>query len=164
MPATFRMTLAQLNPTVGDFAGNSAKAKAAWEAGKAAGADMVMLPEMFITGYQVQDLVMKPAFTLDAMAHLDALGAECADGPVLAIGGPFIEGVALHNAYYIYDGGTRKAMMCKHELPNETVFDEVRLYEKGDISGPYAVGPIRIGSPICADAWHEAVSEAMAAR
>ncbi|MEL6594847.1 MAG: NAD+ synthase [Pseudomonadota bacterium] len=162
MPATFRMTLAQLNPTVGDFAGNSAKAKAAWEAGKAAGADMVMLPEMFITGYQVQDLVMKPAFTLDAMAHLDALGAESADGPVLAIGGPFIEGVALHNAYYIYDGGTRKAVMCKHELPNETVFDEVRLYEKGDISGPYAVGPIRIGSPICEDAWHEDVSEAMA--
>ncbi|WP_224826334.1 NAD+ synthase [Cognatishimia sp. MH4019] len=162
MSAKFRMTLAQLNPTVGDLAGNAAKAKAAWEAGKAAGADMVMLPEMFITGYQVQDLVMKPAFTLDAMAHLDALGAECVDGPVLTIGGPFIEGVALHNAYYVYESGARKAVVCKHELPNETVFDEVRLYEPGDISGPYVVGPMRIGSPICEDAWHEDVSEAMA--
>ncbi|MEL7211747.1 MAG: NAD+ synthase [Pseudomonadota bacterium] len=162
MSAKFRMTLAQLNPTVGDLAGNAAKAKAAWEAGKAAGADMVMLPEMFITGYQVQDLVMKPAFTLDAMAHLDALGANCADGPALTIGGPFIEGVALHNAYYVYENGTRKALICKHELPNETVFDEVRLYEPGDIAGPYVVGPLRIGSPICEDAWHGDVSEAMA--
>lgn len=162
MSAQFRMTLAQLNPTVGDFAGNAAKAKAAWEAGKAAGADMVMLPEMFITGYQVQDLVMKPAFTLHAMAALDALGAECTDGPVLTIGGPYVEGVALHNAYYVYENGTRKAVICKHELPNETVFDEVRLYDQGDISGPYVVGPLRIGSPICEDAWHEDVSEAMA--
>lgn len=63
MAGTFRLTLAQLNPTVGDFVGNAAKARAAWSEGKAAGADMVALPEMFITGYQTQDLVLKPAFT-----------------------------------------------------------------------------------------------------
>ena len=162
MSAPFRMTLAQLNPTVGDLDGNAAKAKAAWEEGKAAGADVVMLPEMFITGYQIQDLVMKPAFTLDAMATLERLGAACADGPVLTIGGPFVEGVKLHNAYYVFENGVRKAVVCKHELPNEMVFDEVRLYDPGDISGPYVVGPLRIGSPICEDAWHEHVSEAMA--
>ena len=62
MADRFRVTLAQLNPVVGDLAGNAAKARAAWEEGRAAGADLVALPEMFITGYNAQDLVMKPAF------------------------------------------------------------------------------------------------------
>ncbi|MEM6307673.1 MAG: nitrilase-related carbon-nitrogen hydrolase, partial [Pseudomonadota bacterium] len=69
----FTLTLAQLNPTVGDFAGNMAKALHAWDQGQGAAADMVMLPEMFITGYQVQDLVQKPAFIQQAMAAIDTL-------------------------------------------------------------------------------------------
>ncbi|MFN5826950.1 MAG: nitrilase-related carbon-nitrogen hydrolase, partial [Rhodobacterales bacterium] len=60
MADRFRLTLAQLNPVLGDLPGNAAKAKAAWEAGRAAGADMVALTEMFLTGYQTQDLVLKP--------------------------------------------------------------------------------------------------------
>ena len=71
MAGTFRLTLAQLNPTVGDFAANAAKARAAWEEGKAVRADMVALTEMFITGYQTQDLVMKPAFADEAMAWIE---------------------------------------------------------------------------------------------
>ena len=63
MPETFRITLAQLNPTVGDLPGNAAKARAAWEQARDAGAAMLVLPEMFITGYQTQDLVLKRAFT-----------------------------------------------------------------------------------------------------
>ena len=58
MPATFRLTLVQANPSVGDLAGNAALAKQAWAAGKAAGADLVALTEMFITGYQTQDLIL----------------------------------------------------------------------------------------------------------
>ena len=72
MPATFRLTLVQANPSVGDLAGNAALAKQAWAAGKAAGADLVALTEMFITGYQTQDLIVKRAFAEAALAVLAA--------------------------------------------------------------------------------------------
>ena len=62
MTDTFRITMAQLNPTVGDVEGNAAKAKTVWDTARAAGSQMVALPEMFIAGYSTQDLVMKPAF------------------------------------------------------------------------------------------------------
>ena len=161
MAGKFRLTLAQMNPTVGDLAGNMALAKRAWEAGKAAGADMVALPEMFITGYQIQDLVMKPAFARDAMAHIDKLCEECSDGPALGIGGPLLQGDALYNAYHILKDGRLVRQVLKHDLPNETVFDEVRLYDKGPLSGPYDLGVVRVGTPICEDAWHEEVPEAL---
>ncbi|MCF6317653.1 MAG: NAD+ synthase [Marinosulfonomonas sp.] len=163
MSDKFRLTLAQLNPTVGALSDNAAKAFDAWEQGRAAGADMVALSEMFITGYQVQDLVMKPAFTTDAMAHIDQLALDCADGPALGIGGPYAVGGKLFNAYYILEGGKITARVLKQKLPNETVFDEVRLYDVGPDQGPYSVGPLRIGSPICEDAWHaEEVCETLA--
>ncbi len=162
MAQRFRLTLAQMNPTVGDLAGNAALAKRAWEEGKTAGADMVALPEMFITGYQTQDLVMKPGFARDAMAHVDQLMADCADGPALAIGGPLLQGGKLYNAYHVLKGGRLVRQVLKHDLPNETVFDEVRLYEAGPLSGPYDLGIVRVGTPICEDAWHEEVPEALA--
>ncbi|MEO0944960.1 MAG: nitrilase-related carbon-nitrogen hydrolase, partial [Pseudomonadota bacterium] len=159
--AKFRLTLAQLNPTVGDLDGNAAKAKKAWEAAKAAGADMVALPEMFITGYNAQDLVMKQAFTRDAMAHVETLMAECADGPALGIGGPLLQGDKLYNAYHVLKDGRLVRQVLKHDLPNETVFDEVRVYDPGPLSGPYDLGIVRVGTPICEDAWHEDVPEAL---
>ncbi len=161
MAGRFRLTLAQMNPTVGDLAGNAALAKRAWEDGKKAGADMVALPEMFITGYQIQDLVMKPAFARDAMAHIDALREACSDGPALGIGGPLLQGDNLYNAYHVMKGGRLVRQVLKHDLPNETVFDEVRLYDKGPLSGPYDLGVVRVGTPICEDAWHEEVPEAL---
>src|SRR6056297_70137 len=162
MADRFRLTLAQLNATVGDLAGNSARAQTAWEAGRAAGADLVALPEMFITGYNTQDLVMKPAFHQAAIAAIEGLARDCADGPAIAIGGPALEGAGLYNAYYILQGGQVTARVFKHHLPNETVFDEKRIYQSGDVTGPYTVRGLRIGSPICEDAWHEDVAETMA--
>jgi NAD+ synthase len=162
MTSRFRITLGQLNPTVGDLAGNAALARDAWEQGKAAGADMVALPEMFITGYNAQDLVMKRAFQLDVMTHIEALAADCADGPALAIGAPWVEGAELYNAYLILKGGKIASRVLKHELPNETVFDEVRIFDSGPLGGPYSVGNTRIGSPICEDAWHPDVAETLA--
>jgi len=162
MADRFRLTLAQLNATVGDLAGNAARAKAAWDAAREAGADMVAFPEMFITGYNPQDLVMKPAFHQAAITHIERLARDCADGPAMAIGGPALESVALHNAYYILQGGRITARVFKHHLPNETVFDEKRVYTSGDVAGPYTVGPMRIGSPVCEDAWHEDVAETLA--
>ena len=163
MADTFRLTLGQLNPTVGDLAGNAEKAKAAWAAGKAAGADMVAVPEMFLTGYQTQDLVRKPEFVADAMRHIEALAAACADGPVLAIGAPVLEGVRLYNAYFYLNGGEIQTRFDKHFLPNFNVFDEVRLFNRGPLRGPASIGNEgpRMGSPICEDAWYPDVCEAL---
>ena len=162
MAARFRLTLAQLDPTVGAFDANRAKALAAWQAARAAGSDMVALTEMFITGYQTQDLVMKPAFADEAMAMIAALALDCADGPALGIGGPLRRGWEVFNAWYILQGGKIAATILKHELPNEGVFDEKRVFTPAPIHGPYRVGPVRIGSPICEDAWHRDVCETLA--
>ncbi|SMY08805.1 NAD+ synthase [Flavimaricola marinus] len=161
MTDRFRLTMAQLDPTVGDLAGNAAKARAAWEQAKAAGADMLALPEMFITGYSTQDLVRKPAFHFAAMAEIETLARDCADGPMIGIGGPYAEDGRLYNAFHILKGGKVVARQLKHFLPNYTVFDEVRQFNRGPIQGPYDAGPLRIGSPICEDAWYEDVAEAM---
>ena len=160
MTKSFRITLAQLNPTVGDIEGNRTKAQKVWEDARAAGSDLVAFPEMFITGYQTQDLVMRPAFFREAMEHIANLAWDCADGPAIAIGGPYAEGDALYNAYYVLERGRVAATVLKHHLPNDAVFDEERLFEAGPISGPYRVGPIRIGSPICEDSWYPDVAEA----
>ncbi|MEL7279731.1 MAG: NAD+ synthase [Pseudomonadota bacterium] len=157
----FRITLAQLNATVGDIEGNAALARKAWEEGRAADAQLVALPEMFILGYNTQDLVMKPAVQKAAIEAIDALMVDCADGPALAIGGPAIVDGKLHNGYYILKGGQRQACILKHELPNETVFDEVRIYDAGPLGGPYVIDGVRVGSPICEDAWHEDVPETL---
>ncbi len=164
MPADdhFRLTLAQLNPVVGDLAGNAAKAREAWVAAKAADADMLALTEMFITGYQTQDLILKPVFVDQAEAAIRRLAVECADGPAIGIGGPARVGDRLHNAYWILQGGEVVARVLKHHLPNTDVFDEKRVFQPADVAGPYRIGPLRIGSPICEDAWHPDVAETLA--
>ncbi|SMO55666.1 NAD+ synthase [Ruegeria faecimaris] len=161
MADRFRITLAQLNPIVGDLEGNAAKAFSAWEQAREAGAQLVAFPEMFITGYNTQDLVIKPAFHKAAMKAVEALAERCADGPAIAIGGPWFENDRLYNAYLILKNGRISSKVLKHHLPNETVFDEVRLYDSGPLGGPYSVGNSRIGSPICEDSWHPDVAETL---
>jgi len=162
MPQKFRLTLAQLNPSVGDFAANVQKARMAHKAGAKAGADLVALPEMFLTGYQTQDLVLKPAFQAQNAAALAALAKACANGPALAIGAPLAEGDKLYNAYFLLQNGTVRVIARKHHLPNEDVFDEQRLFDSAPISGPFELNGLRIGCPVCEDAWHEDVAETMA--
>ena len=162
MSDRFRLTIAQFNPTVGDVSGNAARASAVWQEGKSAGADMVALPEMFLSGYQAQDLVMKPAFVADVRRHLEQLAQDCADGPALGVGGPVFSDGMLCNGYFILHGGRIHATILKHELPNTHVFDERRMFGSAPISGPFRVGDMRIGTPICEDAWHQDVPEALA--
>ena len=162
MPATFRLTMVQANPTVGDLSANAALALSAWHQGKAAGADLVALTEMFITGYQTQDLIVKRAFVQAALAQLAQLAQDCADGPALGIGGPALKDGKLYNAYHILNDGHIAATVLKHELPNDSVFDEKRIFSPADIHGPIPIGPIRLGIPICEDAWHPDVCETLA--
>lgn len=162
MSDTFKITLAQLNPTVGDLNGNADKAFAAWEKSKQSGADLVALPEMFITGYNAQDLISKPAFHMAAIETVQRLAEACAEGPALALGGPWKKGDNIFNAYFVLQSGQIKSVVEKHHLPNDNVFDEVRIFDSGAVGGPYSVGNTRIGSPICEDAWHEDVVETQA--
>ena len=162
MTDRFRLTLCQLNPTVGAIAANADAAFAAWQAGRAADADMVALTEMFITGYQTQDLILKPAFVAHAMQAIDTLAARVADGPALGIGGPYLRDGKLYNGYYVLAAGVVQTVVLKHELPNDGVFDEKRVFASADVHGPYRIGPIRIGTPICEDAWHADVAETLA--
>ncbi len=161
MAETFRLTLAQLNPTVGALQANAALALRVWEEGRAAGAQMVALTEMFITGYQTQDLILKPAFVTAAEAAIARLAADCAAGPALGIGGPHRRNGQLYNAYYVLQSGCVVAVILKHELPNDGVFDEKRLFAEADISGPCRIGPLRVGMPVCEDAWHSEVCETL---
>jgi len=162
MSAKFRLTMAQLNATVGDLAGNAAKAKAAHAKGAAVGADYVALPEMFLCGYQAQDLVLRRAFVADCERYLTELAEACADGPALGIGAPMREGHEVFNCYFVLSGGKIAVTLKKHHLPHTHVFDEHRFYEIGPINGPYRIGDMRVGSPICEDAWYPDVCEAVA--
>ncbi|WP_298498150.1 NAD+ synthase [uncultured Maritimibacter sp.] len=153
MTETIKLALAQLNPTVGDIPGNAARAREAWEWGRAQGADAVMLTEAFLTGYQPQDLVMRPAFWAEAMETCAALAADCADGPMLGIGCPYHDGKSLYNAFWLLEGGVVKHRILKQLLPNETVFDEKRLFTAAGPQEPIMLGGLCLGIPICEDAW-----------
>jgi NAD+ synthase len=152
----FAITLAQLNPTVGDVEGNAAKARTARARAAADGADLVVLPELFITGYPPEDLVLKPAFQAACRSAIETLARETADGgPAMLIGSPWVEEGKLYNACALLDGGRVSALRFKANLPNYGVFDEKRLFARGPASGPVTVRGVRIGVPICEDIWLE---------
>ncbi|MGY3590205.1 NAD+ synthase [Bradyrhizobium sp. USDA 4341] len=151
-----KITLAQLNPTVGDVTGNAVKARAARDKAKADGADLVVLSELFIAGYPPEDLVLKPAFQSACRAAIEELARETKDGgPAMLIGTPWVEDGKLYNACALLDGGRIAALRFKANLPNYGVFDEKRLFARGPASGPVTVRGVRIGVPICEDIWLE---------
>lgn len=152
----FAVTLAQLDPTMGDIDGNAAKARAARAQAASDGADLVLFPELFIAGYPPEDLVQKPAFQAACRAAIEALARETADGgPAMLVGTPWVEDNRLYNACALLDGGLIAALRFKCNLPNYGVFDEKRLFARGPASGPVTVRGVRIGVPICEDIWLE---------
>src|SRR5580700_9959512 len=154
--AGFKITLAQLNPTVGDIEGNAAKVRAARVQAAADGADLIVFSELFIAGYQPEDLVLKPAFQAACRAAVETLARETADGgPAVLVGVPWVEEGKLYNAVALLDGGLIAALRFKANLPNYGVFDEKRLFARGPAAGPVTVRGVRVGVPICEDIWLE---------
>lgn len=161
-PESFRIALAQLNPVVGDLAGNAAKVRAAYATATEASADLIVFPELFLNGYPPEDLVLKPAFQQATMDHLEALAADCTGGPAVLIGTIWAEKGKVYNAVAMFDGGVIQTVRLKVDLPNYGVFDEKRVFDVGPLPGPIDVRGVRIGAPICEDIWDIEIVETLA--
>jgi NAD+ synthase len=159
MTGRFRIALAQLNPCMGDIEGNLAKARAARAA--VPDADVILFPELFITGYPPEDLDLKRALQDDAREAVKTLAADTTTGPAILIGTPWREAGLLYNAVALLENGRIAARVLKHDLPNYGVFDEKRVFAPGPLTGPLQVRGVRLGVPICEDIWTPEVVECL---
>ena len=156
------IALAQLNPVVGDVAGNLVLARRARDEAAVQGADLVLFSELFLVGYPPEDLVLRPALVTAAAEALRALEREnAAGGPALAITLPWAEHGRLFNAVALVAGG-RSDLRFKHELPNYGVFDEKRVFTPGPLPAPIDFKGIRVGLPICEDVWFTGTAQHLA--
>jgi len=163
-PLTLTIALAQLNPKVGDLAANVALIRRARDSAGARGADLVVCPELSITGYPPEDLVLRPAFVEAAARALRQLECEQQAGhPGLVVGLPWIADGRLHNAAALIQHG-RTDIRLKYDLPNYGVFDEKRVFAPGPLPEPVEFRGSRLGLPICEDIWSPAVVAHLAAR
>ena len=168
MATELTIALAQCNPTVGDLDGNLALVEGLWREAAAEGADLVVLPELVLTGYPLEDLVLKPALLERTASLLDQLARKTAEGgPAILLGAPWAEGKARpYNGVLLLADGEIKARRAKHELPNYGVFDEKRVFAAGPVPGPMRLdlaggGAVRLGVMICEDMWIEDVAEGL---
>jgi NAD+ synthase len=163
MSKDLTIAVAQLDPTVGDIAGNQRKAREARAEAARLGAEIVVFTELFLAGYPAEDLVLKPAFQDACRKALEELARETADGgPAMLIGLPWADGGRVYNAYAALDGGRIAAVRFKADLPNYGVFDEKRVFAAGPMPGPVPLRGVRIGVPICEDIWGRDVVECLA--
>jgi NAD+ synthase len=154
-PDVLRIAVAQLNPIVGDIAGNLAKAREARADAARQGADIVLYTELFIAGYPPEDLVVRPAFLKACEDAAKDFAKDTADGgPGVIIGVPLKRKSGVHNSVIVADGGKIIAERFKVDLPNYGEFDEKRVFQAGpDMPGPVNFRGVRIGVPICEDIW-----------
>jgi NAD+ synthase len=158
----FRIAIAQIDPVVGDVAGNVERARRARSEAAAKQADLLVLPELYISGYPPEDLVLKPAFVDACQAGAERLAAETADdGPGVVVGTPWRDGDKVTNSVVVADGGRVVGVRAKVELPNYGVFDEKRVFAPGPLPGPVGFRGVRLGLPICEDIWSEQVTECL---
>jgi NAD+ synthase len=159
---SFSIALAQLNPVLGDFSGNVFRARTARDKANEAGADLILFSELYIAGYPPEDLVLKPAFQQAAMAAVEELAKDTADGgPAVLVGSPWRKDGVSYNAVALLDRGAVQALTFKNNLPNYGVFDEKRVFVPGPMPGPLNIRGIRIGVPICEDIWSADAAECL---
>ena len=163
MPDTLKLTLAQMNQSVGDLSGNATAMLGARARARQDGADLIAFPELHLVGYPPEDLVLKPALVERAAAELQNLAAATASaGPAMLVGSVFVADGALHNGVALLDQGKVAAIRFKHELPNYGTFDEMRLFQPGPLPEPVIFRGTMIGVPICEDIWHPSVCKHLA--
>ena len=162
-PDTLKIALAQLNPIVGDVAGNLAKARAARAEAARLGADLVMFPEMFLAGYPPEDLVLKPAFQDACREACESLARDTGDGgPAVLIGLPWVED-GLYNAYAAARrrrGRSRALQGRPAEL--RRLRREARVSARARCRARCSIRGVRVGIPVCEDIWGEDVVECLA--
>ena len=163
MTQSFTLALAQMNPVVGDLAGNASRIRQL--AAKAAdlGADLVLYPEMALVGYPAQDLVIAPGFREAAMQAAEEIARATKDLPCdLLFGALWYENGHTYNVSLLASGGTLRVIRTKYDLPNYGVFDEKRVFAVGQVAGPLTIRGVRVGVPICEDIWHPDVCRHLA--
>jgi NAD+ synthase (glutamine-hydrolysing) len=148
-----KLGIAQLNLTVGDIAGNAAKLLAAANEAHAAGAALLMTPEMSICGYPAEDLVLRADFTAACEAAVQQLAAAAPPELALIVGYPERSDDGLFNAAALLRGGRVETVYRKHHLPNHSVFDERRVFNSGTMPCVFACGGLNFGLNICGDIW-----------
>src|ERR1700720_3068622 len=166
MPSTANrliIALAQIPAIVGDIAGNRDRLRKARLEAAAVGADILLAPELYLSGYPPEDLVLKPAFQEACRAACEELARDTADGgPATLVGLPWVEDGKLYNAVALLDAGRIGAVRFKVDLPNYGVFDEKRVFAPGPSPGPIVFRGARVGVPICEDIWGPAPVECIA--
>src|SRR6202045_3273477 len=153
-----KIGFAQINPTVGDLNGNFEQIRGAYERLAAAGAELVLTPELAITGYPSQDLLFKSRFVPQNLEVMQKLHAHVRGGGALLVG--YVErnqgrGKPFHNAAALLQPGAPISKTFKSLLPTYDVFDEDRYFEPGCNSAPLMLGTKKIGVTICEDIWTE---------
>jgi len=162
MTGTLTIAIGQVNPTVGDIEGNVAIVERARQRAAADGAELLVLPELVITGYPPEDLVLRPAFQDAALRAVETLAGRTGEGgPALLIGAPWRDQGRLYNAALLLDRGQIAARRYKHVLPNYGVFDELRVFAPGPPPGPIAFRGVRLGVMVCEDMWSPDVAETL---
>jgi NAD+ synthase (glutamine-hydrolysing) len=146
-----RLALAQIDPVVGDLDGNRDRILARLEQSRAGGAELVLLPELAVTGYPPEDLLLRPGFLQTAERTLEEI-ARATEGLVALVGTPHLDG-DLFNACAVCAGGEVKAIYRKQLLPNYGVFDEERYFEPGSELVLLQLGKTLVGVTICEDMW-----------
>src|SRR5258706_4821248 len=146
-----RIALAQIIPIVGDLAGTGAMILERLEEAKSRSADFILFPELAVTGYPPEDLLLRPGFVRAAERSLEEI-ARSARGIVAVVGTPYFDR-DLFNAAAVCAGGEVKAFVKKRFLPNYGVFDEFRYFAPGDGITLFEHGGVLVGGTICEDMW-----------
>ncbi len=146
-----RVALAQINPTVGDLAGNALLIADSVKAAKDAGANLIVFPEMIVTGYPVEDLALRPSFQAASIRAVQEIAASIT-GDIVAIVGYLDQGPK--NAVAVIHDGKVRATYVKRHLPNYGVFDEFRNFVPGDQSLVVRIHGVDVAVAICEDIWH----------
>jgi len=146
-----RLALAQLNSVVGDLDGNRDRIAAAVADARAAGADLLLVPELAVTGYPPEDLLLRPGFVRAAGRSVEEL-ARSTRGTVALVGAPHLD-TDLYNACYVLADGEVRAVYRKRFLPNYGVFDEDRYFAAGHDLLLLRFGDVLVGPTVCEDVW-----------